>query len=116
MMAVFANWGRGQADYVLRFGLLQHSLKRKGRYVMAFVHDYLAVFGHDVFHLALSNQTLDDCYIKSPGFECSSHRLSDQCPWLRAQGTAPVSPATGPLVDDDGASEMRLRVTLVVTR
>src|SRR5688572_26074278 len=34
---------------------------------MAFVHDHLAVFGHDVLHLALSNQTLDDCHIKSPG-------------------------------------------------
>ncbi len=34
---------------------------------MAFVYDHLAVFGHDVLHFAFSNQTLDDCYIKSPG-------------------------------------------------
>ena len=32
---------------------------------MAFVHDYLAVFGHYVLHLALSNQALYDCYIES---------------------------------------------------
>ena len=35
--------------------------------MMAFVDDHLAVFSHDVLHLALSNQTLNDCYIESPG-------------------------------------------------
>ncbi len=32
---------------------------------MAFVHDHLAVFGHYVLDVALSSQTLYDCYIES---------------------------------------------------
>src|SRR5438552_2025306 len=35
---------------------------------MAFVHDHLAVFSYYVFHFALSNQALNDCYVESSGF------------------------------------------------
>jgi hypothetical protein len=45
---------------------------------MAFVHDHLAVFGHHVLHLALSNQTLYDCYIEASGFcGLSASNLAD---------------------------------------
>ena len=45
---------------------------------MAFVDDHLAVFGHDILHLSLSNQTLYDCYIESSGLRgLSTSDLAD---------------------------------------
>src|SRR5256885_17268143 len=54
--------------YTTLFRSPQYTLERKRRDMMAFVNNHLAVFGYYVFHFALSNQALNDCYVESSGF------------------------------------------------
>src|SRR5712691_4797453 len=71
-MAVLANRSRGQPDNVFCFHFSQHPLEREGRDVMAFVHNYLAVFSYEVRNLARSHQTLHDRYVDA----CSSRSFA----------------------------------------
>ena len=58
MMTVLAHRGRSQAKNIPRFDLSQHLFKTEGGEMMAFVHDDLAVSGHQIIHHMFAAEAL----------------------------------------------------------
>src|SRR5260370_795910 len=58
VMAILAHWRRSQAKNVLGFGLSQHLLKTERGEMMAFVHDDLAISGHQIVHHMFAAEAL----------------------------------------------------------
>ena len=65
VMAVTAMWCGGQAGDKTCPDRSQDALERYRRQVMAFVHDYMAIVGHQIIHAVFAHQALDHGNIES---------------------------------------------------
>ena len=66
MMSIPAMRRSGEAEDVAGLDRREHALEGNGRYVMAFIHDDLAVSFYDVINETLMNQALDHGHVEAP--------------------------------------------------
>ena len=70
MVPIFSCRGSGQTDDIFCFHLLHHLLKRKRRYVVAFIDDDLTVFSNKVLYGFFLIEALNHRDIDAP---CPAH-------------------------------------------
>lgn len=71
MVTIFAGNCRRKAGNVSGFALADYDLKASCGNMMAFIHNEIAVFSHNIIYYSLSAQALNCCNIYNAGWLAS---------------------------------------------